>query len=446
VTAARAYAALVLDPIQNGLRLHHRLGPVFAIDPPFTRGRRGRRGVLIAREDLAARVLEHPEEFHTVGLSLVRGPAGSAQRRLRDGMIRMNGPEQTALRRDYAPVLSMNRVSAQTQEIRDIANAEIAGWPLGTPFDGLAALKRIVRRAAASLMFNAAADESALALAALLERHAVLQYSPLPLIAPVALPGSPYERLLRHAERTERALIEWIGKRRSAANADDMVSRICGARTEGGAPLCPSAQAAQLWTLYGASFETTATALCWTVLHLVWNPAVARRLLDELTQSADRSPFLSAVVTEALRMSPPVPYQIRRAVSDSELGGVRLTRGDRIFISAAVMNRDPELYTAPHKFAPERWAAMEGSAFRPLAFSAGPRRCLGFNFAQQVIKTTLAALWPALRLEVPRHARIGVRLAITQSPSQLPLVARSQDGEFSGARFTGPAARQMSHT
>lgn len=440
--AGMAYAQLVLDPIGGGHRLHGRLGPLFAIDPPFT-NRRGRRGVLVAREDLAERVLEFPEDFRTVGLSLVRGPQGSAQRRLRDGMIRMNGPQQMVFRRTYAPGLAKSRVNARTQEMSDIAQAEVATWPHGVTFDGLAALKRIVRRAAASLMFNAADDEQALELAGVLEQHAVLQYSLAPLIAPIALPGTPYARLLRHAEHTERTLVAWIASHRTEA-ADDMVSRICAVRGEDGAALCPAAQAAQLWTLYGASFETTATALSWAVLHLAWNPDVARRLLDELDEAGEQSPYLDAVVNEALRMSPPVPYQIRRAADDDELGGVRLTRGDRVFLSAAVMNRAPAIYEAPHMFRPERWLSMEGTAFRPLAFSAGPRRCLGFNFAIAVIKSSLAAIWPALRLEVPDGEAIGVRLAITQAPERLPLVARPQDGAFAGTRFAGAAARQMS--
>ena len=445
LTAGRAYAALVLDPIQNGRRLHRRFGPVFAVDPPFTGGRRGRRGILIARENLAERVLENPEAFHTVGLSLVRGPKDSAQRRLRDGMIRMNGPQQVAFRRSYAPILAKNRVSEQAPTMREIAAQELASWPAGQVFDGLAALKRIVRRAAASLMFNAADDEGALRLADMLERHAVLQYSLFSLMAPVDLPGMPYARLLRHAEETERAFIEWIEKRRGDQGRDDMVSRICAMRDEAGAPLCPAAQAAQLWTLYGASFETTATALSWTILHLAWNPDAASRLAAEIAEHGEAAPYLDGVVTEALRMSPPVPYQIRRAAGEGEVGGIALSRGDRIFLSAIVMNRDPGVYSAPDRFVPERWLSMEASAFRPLAFSAGPRRCLGANFAVTVIKTVLAAIWPVACIGVSPGADIGVRIAITQAPRRMPLVVAPRgSASFDASRFTGAAARQMS--
>jgi cytochrome P450 len=436
---------LVLDPIHNAFRLHGELGPVFAIDPPFTNGKKGRRGVLVARQDLAEHVLDHPEAFLTVGLSLVRGPKDSAQRRLRDGLIRMNGPQQAVFRRSYAPGLTKTRVGAHAQEMSEVAAAEIAAWPTHSAFDGLTALKHIVRRAAASLLFNAGSDEDALRLAGLVERHSALQYSLFPLVAPIAFPGLPYDRLLRHAERTEQALIDWIGKNHHAQNGDDMVSRICALRDEGGSPLCPSAQAAQLWTLYGASFETTSTALSWAVLHLAWNPEAAHRLLRELSRDGEQTPFLDAVVDETLRMSPPVVYQVRRTTAACELGGVPLNKGDRIFLSAAVMNRDPAIYSEPNTFAPERWLTMETNAFRPLAFSAGPRRCLGVNFARAVIKSTLAALWPALLVKVKPAAEIGVRIAITQQPTILPLVVSRQNEKFVGACFTGAAARQMSH-
>jgi cytochrome P450 len=222
-----------------------------------------------------------------------------------------------------------------------------------------------------------------------------------------------------------------------------MISRISALRDEHGATLGRRAQAAQLWTLYGASFETTATALLWAILHLAWNPGAAQRLLADLTQSGPEAKYLEAVIYESLRMSPPVPFQIRRSAGEAELGGVQLMRGDRIFLSAATMNRDPAIYPEPHTFHPERWLNTEPTALRPLAFSAGPRRCLGYGFAITVLKCALAGIWPTLRLGVPARARIGVRIAITQSPNRMPLAATAQDGGFAEASFSGAAARQM---
>ena len=436
-----AYTSLALDPVRAGHRLHAKFGPAFAIDPPLKRGKRSRRAVFVAAEVDAERVLEDPEHFHSMGLSLVRGPSMSAQRRLRDGMIRMKGKEQARLRRAYAPGLAKSRICAHEGRLAAIAREEIASWPRGAAFNATDAVNRIVRRAAAAMLFGADDDPEILVIADMLEQHANMQFGLASLLAPAAIPGLPYHKLLRHAERTEAAMVDWISRR---PPGDNLMSRIASASDQGGAPFDIRAQAAQFWTLYGASFHTTATAVNWTLLHLAWNPEVSRRLDSEIAADGPGTPFLDAVVTESLRMSPPVPFQIRKCQGDACVSGLEVTVGDRIFISAHVMNRDPDRYHSPHSFLPERWLDMPSTAYRPLAFSAGPRRCLGYTFAVSVIKALVAELWRTVQLDIPAGSDIGLRLAVTQAPASLPLSLRSRDGRFAAAGFGGPAAWQMS--
>jgi cytochrome P450 len=439
VAATRAYVALVLDPIQNGRRLHDRLGPIFAIDPPLSGN--GRRAVLVANEGLAAEALEDPERFRSSGLSMVRGPKDSAQCRLREGLVRMNGPLHDAYRRSYAPSLAKKRICGQAETLDNIAASEISSWPTGEVFDLRIALKRIARRAAAALLFGAGEDPEILRVAEIMERHNALQYRVAPLLFPVALPFTPYAQLLAQAARTERALIDWLAGR--PRGGDNLVARIVGLKDANGRPISAAAQAGQFWTLYGASFDTTATALAWAVLHLMCNADSARRLLDELRGDGPGSPYLEAVALETLRMSPPVPYQLRRTSSDLHFGGLPLRRGDRVFISAAVMNRCTAIYAHPDRFLPERWLEMRTTPYRPLALSAGPRRCPGYSFALAVMKSSLAALWPRLRLELATK-HIGVSIAISQGPKRIPVTAHAQDGRYSSAQFFGAARRQMS--
>lgn len=74
---ALAYAALALNPVQAGHRLHAKHGPVFAIDPPLKREDRPRRAIFVAGERLAEQVLKNTSNFHSMGLSPVRGPSES---------------------------------------------------------------------------------------------------------------------------------------------------------------------------------------------------------------------------------------------------------------------------------------------------------------------------------------------------------------------------------
>ncbi len=442
LAACRAYATFVLDPISCGKALHARLGPDFAVDPPFTNSRAGRRIVFTARENLIERVLGDPDCFRTVGVAVTRGPPGSAQRRLRNGVIRMSGPPQAAMRRAFAPPLSSARLNAFHDRLTQICDEEIAAWPRAARFDAAPAVKRLVRRAAAELLFGGGDIGRALKVADLMDVHSQLQYSRRTFLAPAAIPGAPYARLLRHAERVESELIAWIEDH--DGEGGDLIARVASLSSCDGEPLDARARAAQLWTLFGASFETTATTLSWALLHLPWNPDCARRLAEAVAADGDAAAYLDAFVTETLRMTPPVAFQMRRAAVAGELGGCPLNPGDRILLSALVLNRDPDIYAEPDRFRPERWLGGDSTAMRPLAFSAGPRRCLGFHFAKMTLAAALSRIVGGDAVVVAGRPRIGVRIAIAQGPTRLPLALAGRGADSPPARFVGPAARQMS--
>src|SRR5438874_658790 len=83
----------------------------------------------------------------------------------------------------------------------------------------------------------------------------------------------------------------------------------------------------QATILFGASFETTASTLTWTVFLLAQHPAIMAELMDELDrvlggnaptrdQLAQLS-FLDRVIKESMRILPPVPFTIRAADDDA---------------------------------------------------------------------------------------------------------------------------------
>ena len=96
--------------------------------------------------------------------------------------------------------------------------------------------------------------------------------------------------------------------------------------------------------------------------------------------------YASAVVKEALRLYPPIPMFPRVAAEADVLpSGHRVPAGEVVFMSAYAMGRwdaiweDPMRFD-PMRFAPDREASRHRFAYTP--FGAGPRMCMGANFAQ----------------------------------------------------------------
>ncbi|KAK3268724.1 hypothetical protein CYMTET_22786, partial [Cymbomonas tetramitiformis] len=103
--------------------------------------------------------------------------------------------------------------------------------------------------------------------------------------------------------------------------------------------------------------------------------------------SIRKLPYLNAVLTEVLRLHPPVPQDFKIAVADDVLpDGTEIRRGEQVMYQVYVMGRSPKLWEDPLTFLPERHINDEGAFMQPNmykfpVFQAGPRTCLGKEMA-----------------------------------------------------------------
>ena len=123
--------------------------------------------------------------------------------------------------------------------------------------------------------------------------------------------------------------------------------------------------------LFIAGMHTTSELIS----NATWLALEHPELPEQIATAADRDKQLTRFVEEALRMYPPLQFRFRIATQDTELAGVTIHRGDRVVVSAAAGNRDPERFGCP---------AQPTLDTRPghLSFNAGPRFCGGTRLAR----------------------------------------------------------------
>ncbi|ETM44676.1 hypothetical protein L914_10111 [Phytophthora nicotianae] len=162
-------------------------------------------------------------------------------------------------------------------------------------------------------------------------------------------------------------------------------------------------------TFIVAGRDTTAACITYCFYAIARHPQVQKRIVEELEslkRSTDSSstPFtfenvknmryLDAVVHEALRLYPPVPYNLKCAVKDDYLpDDTFVPAGVEIVYSPWYMGRNSAIWgDDPLEFRPERWLELtkHPSAYEFPAFQAGPRLCLGMNMAVLEAKFFLA--------------------------------------------------------
>lgn len=119
-----------------------------------------------------------------------------------------------------------------------------------------------------------------------------------------------------------------------------------------------------------AGNETTTKSLTEMIRLLAENPEEWAALKADPSRA-------EKVFEETLRLSTPTQGMWRILTKDAELGGVQLTKGQRIIIVFASANRDEALYDNPDEFQPMRDHLREN-----LAFGKGIHFCLGANLSR----------------------------------------------------------------
>ena len=195
----------------------------------------------------------------------------------------------------------------------------------------------------------------------------------------------------------------------------------------------------QVMTLLLAGHETTAMALTWALAAIDRAPAVRADLEVEwdaqpdvapVGELADALPLTTAVLAETLRLWPPSWMFSRRILEPVLLGGRTVPVGTMCLVSPALLHRDPRWWSEPDQFRPDRWLRRDPGTtdrFDPkapgqprgayLPFGAGPRMCIGEQFAWSEAATMLAELGRTWRLRLHRAPLAAGRSSMTLRPN-----------------------------
>jgi cytochrome P450 len=446
VAAAREYINFFRDPIGCMRRIYREHGPVAALGP-VAMGKPRKPHVLAVGPEFNRQVLGDPLTFRTTG-QFLRGPANSAQRRLRFGLTRMSGPEHKRQRQLVMPPFHKKAVEGYHDLMVGVAQAMIGQWRSGKCYDIHGEMRRLTLRTSSTILFSHDPAES-LTIGKLLEEWQRRNFSTPVWLLPLNLPGTAFRRLLRHAERLEEEILSVIHRRRaSPATHTDVLSILIRARDDESHGMTDMELVGQSAILFGASFETTASTLTWTLFLLTQHPNVMRKLMDELDAVLGGAPpsqehlvqlsFLECVIKESMRILPPVPFTIRAATQHTSIGPYSVPNGSRVICSHYLTHHMPEIYPQPEHFQPERWRSIDPTQFEYMPFSAGPRACIGAMFALQALKVSLALILQRFRLLVVAGTRIDPVVQITMVPRHpLPMVLFDNDRDYAASKVTG---------
>lgn len=187
----------------------------------------------------------------------------------------------------------------------------------------------------------------------------------------------------------------------------------------------------EVMTIFSAGFETTATALTWLWVLLGQHPDVERKLraeIDEVLQG--RIPTVSDiqsmtytrhVLQEAMRVYPPIPMLPRTATEDNVAAGYHVPKGSIFLLFYYGLHHNAKYWSNPDVFDPDRFSSANRDSrhrFAYIPFSAGPRQCIGSEFAMMEGMLVLTMMMQRYQLKLAPDQPFMPNLSATLKPNR----------------------------
>lgn len=184
----------------------------------------------------------------------------------------------------------------------------------------------------------------------------------------------------------------------AAATHPTIYHRLLDRDAHKGRPL-PNATALyeEAQTMIFAGGVTVGDALAVGFFHILSQPDLYQRVRIEIRtawadfnnppklEALEKLPLLTATIKESLRMSPGASAPLLRIVpsTGATISGRSIPPGTIVGMSTVLVHMSLEVFEKPSGFKPDRWLApgAEGLDSWLVAFSKGPRSCLGVNLA-----------------------------------------------------------------
>ena len=335
------------------------------------------------------------------------------------GLLTAEGERWQHQRRLIQPLFTRRQIAGYAELMAEEAAVVVEAWQRAAKdraaVDANAEMVRLTLRVVGRSIFGDDVEQAIPVLDSAFPvlNHRTFQRGTTPVAAPVSWP-TPANRRARRARQALYGVVDQLIARRARAGADgdDLVSLLLSARdADTGETMDLQQVRDEALIFLLAGHETTSTALTFTLQLLGQHPDEQARIHSELdavlggrAPAANDVPALQCTamaIKEAMRLYPPAYAVGRRAELESEIGGYVIPAGADVLVSQYATHRHPEFWQDPEtfdpsRFTPEREQARHRFAYFP--FGAGPRACIGSQFAMLEAVIAVAVLLQRFRL------------------------------------------------
>ncbi len=338
-----------------------------------------------------------------------------------DSLLLAEGEAWRQRRRKVMPAFQTRRLSAYGQTVVELTTALSRNWQSqvderqSISLDIDAAMARLALDIARVTLFGEQSNDENIEAAIQVLSQTAFRESTSPGRLPDWLP-LPAKREKRWAVGVLDRLVTGIVEARlrdddiQASNRNDLLSILVEHHQRDAKAIRDDSV-----SLLIAGHETSGALFCWIFSLLCQHPVELDLTIAEIDQvlqgraacyeDLPKLVQVRAVIAEALRIYPPA-YALfsRRAVANVDLAGLAVKKGDLVQIVPYTMHHRACWFGEPERFNPARFLSdPTWPQYAYLPFGAGPRVCIGQNFALMeacLVVATLLQRWRPVQCEL----------------------------------------------
>jgi cytochrome P450 len=248
-------------------------------------------------------------------------------------------------------------------------------------------------------------------------------------------------------DRGNRIILDYIHHRREhKGEYNDLLQILMDAVYSDGHGMTDESILSESMQLLVAGHETSSNGLSWMLYLLSQHP----EYVDEIRNEYDRVvgdttvkysdvpklEFTTQIAEEALRLYPPFWMVDRVAMSDDQIDDISIPKGTTIIVFIYGAHHSPKFWDEPETFLPERFRKENKKNHTPFAylpFGAGPRGCIGGNYAMLQMLIILGVMLRRYDFELAPNQTISARPMIILRPRNGIKMSFSRRSELSRA-------------
>ena len=410
------------NPISTMIDYEQRFGQLSGVLSTVPDGKKG--FVFAFGADYNREVFSNPKHYHSSVMLNIRD---KSVQNLSRGLTFMNGDEHLSKRRLIMPAFHKHYIENYRHDMVIITQEMLSRWHTGATLDISKTCHNLTAKIAIKTLFGLDSEGEGHEMSTLIAEWMSLATSPLLRVIPLDLPFSPMRRLRNVSHKLEALMLDLIQRKRETAHQDkDILATLINTVDEDGNRLTDDEILGQVNVLFLAGHETSGNALTWTLFLLSQFPEILQDALDEIASVLDGTApsidqlgqltFLEHIIKESMRILPPVVWIQRIVAEPVILQGHQLGKGSTLILSHYMTHQNPDVYSNPHQFNPYRWQTLKPAPYEYMAFSAGPRMCIGAGFAMMEMKIVLAMILQCYQLELVPQAQVDRHVTVTLSP------------------------------